>query len=218
VFLVAQLSEIHRFPAMLGPGNLPRREPDARIATVFPTPLTPRHPGIRCIPPRRIYRALERQAPWCDETTAASHCACGAGTGAGVGLGDALVVGATAQFKHAAQTGTFQCGSSTRLDLVSRRAQHVRDGTRLGRYEIHSVLGRGGMGEVWRARDTKLNRDIAIKMLPEPFARNAQRLARLEREAQWPASSNVLLITPDEGRVVVEGGVRIDEWSSLTTG
>jgi serine/threonine protein kinase len=94
----------------------------------------------------------------------------------------------------------------------------VRDGTRLGRYEIHSVLGRGGMGEVWRAGDTKLNRDIAIKMLPEPFARNAQRLARLEREAQWPASSNVLLITPDEGRVVVEGGVRIDEWSSLTTG
>jgi serine/threonine protein kinase len=66
----------------------------------------------------------------------------------------------------------------------------VREGTRLGRYEIRSVLGRGGMGEVWRARDTKLNRDIAIKMLPERFSQDAQRLVRLEREARLLASIN----------------------------
>jgi serine/threonine protein kinase len=64
----------------------------------------------------------------------------------------------------------------------------VRQGTRLGRYEILSSLGRGGMGEVWRARDTRLERDIAIKLLPEPFARDAQRLARLQREARLLAS------------------------------
>jgi serine/threonine-protein kinase len=64
----------------------------------------------------------------------------------------------------------------------------VRQGTRLGRYEILSALGRGGMGEVWRARDTRLDRDVAIKLLPEPLARDAQRLARLEREARLLAS------------------------------
>ncbi len=66
----------------------------------------------------------------------------------------------------------------------------MREGTRLGRYEIHSALGRGGMGEVWQARDTKLNRDVAIKMLPERFSQNAQRLVRLEREARLLASIN----------------------------
>ena len=56
-------------------------------------------------------------------------------------------------------------------------------GTRLGPYEIGSALGVGGMGEVYRARDTRLEREVAIKVLPEEFARDRERLARFEREA-----------------------------------
>jgi hypothetical protein len=51
-------------------------------------------------------------------------------------------------------------------------------GTRLGPYEILSALGAGGMGEVYRARDTKLNRHVAIKVLPDVFANDPERLAR----------------------------------------
>src|SRR5215471_13899069 len=63
-------------------------------------------------------------------------------------------------------------------------------GSRLGPYEILLPLGAGGMGEVYRARDTKLNRDVALKVLPEVFARNAERMARFRREAQVLASLN----------------------------
>src|SRR5262245_10642046 len=57
-------------------------------------------------------------------------------------------------------------------------------GTRLGPYEIVSPIGAGGMGEVYRARDPRLNRTIAIKILPEPLANDAERRLRFEREAQ----------------------------------
>ena len=63
-------------------------------------------------------------------------------------------------------------------------------GTRLGSYEIVSPLGAGGMGEVYRARDTKLNREVAIKALPELFAQDRERVARFEREAQLLAALN----------------------------
>ena len=63
-------------------------------------------------------------------------------------------------------------------------------GARLGPYEILSALGAGGMGEVYRARDTKLGRDIALKMLPEVFATDSERLARFQREATVLASLN----------------------------
>ena len=63
-------------------------------------------------------------------------------------------------------------------------------GTRLGPYEILAPLGAGGMGEVYRARDTKLGRDVAIKILPEAFAQDADRLARFEREAKVLAALN----------------------------
>ncbi len=63
-------------------------------------------------------------------------------------------------------------------------------GTRLGPYEILSAIGEGGMGEVYRARDTKLNRDVAIKVLPAAFANDPDRLARFSREAQTLASLN----------------------------
>ena len=60
--------------------------------------------------------------------------------------------------------------------------------TRIGPYEIVGAVGAGGMGEVYRAHDTKLNRDAAIKVLPETFARDADGVARLRREAQVLAS------------------------------
>jgi Tol biopolymer transport system component/predicted Ser/Thr protein kinase len=63
-------------------------------------------------------------------------------------------------------------------------------GTRLGPYEILAAIGAGGMGEVYRARDTKLNRDVAIKVLPELFALDPDRRARFTREAQTLASLN----------------------------
>ena len=63
-------------------------------------------------------------------------------------------------------------------------------GTRLGPYEIASAIGAGGMGEVYRARDTKLKRDVAIKVLPESYASDRDRLARSQREAEVLASLN----------------------------
>ena len=64
------------------------------------------------------------------------------------------------------------------------------EGAQVGPYRILSHLGAGGMGKVYRARDTKLGRDVAIKTLPSEFARNPERLARLRREAQTLASLN----------------------------
>lgn len=66
----------------------------------------------------------------------------------------------------------------------------IQPGSKLSHYEIVSALGKGGMGEVWRARDTKLGREVAIKTLPEEFARDADRLARFGREAKVLASLN----------------------------
>jgi serine/threonine protein kinase len=63
-------------------------------------------------------------------------------------------------------------------------------GTRLGVFTLIQEIGRGGMGEVYRARDTKLDRDVAIKVLPEAFAHDAERLARFLREAKTLASLN----------------------------
>ena len=61
-------------------------------------------------------------------------------------------------------------------------------GTRLGPYEVLAHIGSGGMGEVYRARDTKLQRGVAIKVLPESLATDRDRLARFEREAQLLAA------------------------------
>jgi Tol biopolymer transport system component len=63
-------------------------------------------------------------------------------------------------------------------------------GFRIGPYEVLAPLGAGGMGEVYRARDTKLNRDVAIKVLPKAFAQDAERMARFQREAQVLAALN----------------------------
>src|SRR6516164_4191285 len=60
----------------------------------------------------------------------------------------------------------------------------------IAHYRITAKLGEGGMGEVWRATDTKLSRDVAIKILPEAFAQDSDRMARFQREAQVLASLN----------------------------
>jgi eukaryotic-like serine/threonine-protein kinase len=70
----------------------------------------------------------------------------------------------------------------------------VAAGTRLGPYEILAPLGAGGMGEVYRARDARLKRDVALKVLPEALAGDAGRIARFQREAEVLASLNHLNI------------------------
>src|SRR2546428_4045852 len=66
----------------------------------------------------------------------------------------------------------------------------ISPGVRLGAYEILALIGAGGMGEVYRAKDTKLHRDVAIKVLPDLFAKDPERLARFEREAHVLAALN----------------------------
>src|SRR6516162_241025 len=66
----------------------------------------------------------------------------------------------------------------------------LEPGSRLGPYEIVALLGAGGMGEVYRARDTRLKREVALKVLPEAFARDPGRMARFQREAEVLASLN----------------------------
>src|SRR6202051_1287161 len=63
-------------------------------------------------------------------------------------------------------------------------------GTRLGSYEILAPLGAGGMGEVYRAKDTKLKREVALKVLSDAFARDPERMARFQREAEVLAALN----------------------------
>jgi len=66
----------------------------------------------------------------------------------------------------------------------------LQNGTRFGPYQVLERIGAGGMGEVWRAQDTTLKRDVAVKALPESFATDADRLARFRREAEILASLN----------------------------
>ena len=63
-------------------------------------------------------------------------------------------------------------------------------GSQLAHYRITAALGAGGMGEVWRATDEKLGREVALKVLPEEFAKDPNRMARFEREAKVLASLN----------------------------
>jgi serine/threonine protein kinase len=70
------------------------------------------------------------------------------------------------------------------------RWRNPADRRRIGVYHIQTLLGAGGMGEVYRAKDTKLNREVALKVLPNAFTRDPDRLARFKREAQVLASLN----------------------------
>ena len=66
----------------------------------------------------------------------------------------------------------------------------LASGNRLGTYQLVAPLGAGGMGEVWRARDSRLGREVAIKVLPESVAQDPDRLQRFEREARSVAALN----------------------------
>src|SRR5260370_4783322 len=95
-------------------------------------------------------------------------------------------------------------------------------GTRLGHYEILAPVGAGGMGEVYRARDTKLDRDVAIKVLPSALAQHPDRLARFEREAKVLAvlnHPNIAIIHGLEDRAIVmelvEGPTLADRLKSV---
>ncbi len=78
-------------------------------------------------------------------------------------------------------------------------AMALTSGTTLGPYSVTAKIGEGGMGQVWQATDTQLNRDVALKILPDAFASDPDRLARFKREAQILASlnhPNIAQITP----------------------
>ena len=83
----------------------------------------------------------------------------------------------------------------------------LTSGSRVGVYEILSALGAGGMGEVYRAHDSRLKRDVALKILPDSFADDPDRLARFEREAQVLASLNHPNVAHIHG-LEESGGVR----------
>jgi len=85
----------------------------------------------------------------------------------------------------------------------------LQTGTRIGCYEITSSIGAGGMGEVYRARDTKLNREIAIKVLPAKFAQDVEGVARFRREAQVLASLNHPNIASIYGLEEANGGLAL---------
>src|ERR1700674_3331814 len=86
------------------------------------------------------------------------------------------------------QTGTIRHALRLARIIASHLALVL--GARLGVYEVTAQIGEGGMGQVYRARDTKLNRDVALKLLPDAFASDPVRLARFTREAQTLASLN----------------------------
>ena len=76
----------------------------------------------------------------------------------------------------------------------------IAPGTRLGPYEVTAAIGAGGRGEVYRAHDTTLDRDLAIKVLPDAFASDPERLARFEREAKVLASLQVDQVAHGRGK------------------
>src|SRR3989442_12051433 len=84
----------------------------------------------------------------------------------------------------------------------------ISPGTRLGPYEIHALLGAGGMGEVYRARDSRLQRDVAVKVLPRALAQDQDRLRRFEREARAAGQLNHpnIMAVHDIGSTEPKGG------------
>src|SRR5438046_2772249 len=126
------------------------------------------------------HAALERDAPARAEFLAD---ACGADADLRREVETLLARAQTADGFLAAPIGAVAAGVICTEDRFAT-------GARLGAYEIVGALGAGGMGEVYRARDTKLGRDVAIKILPELFLTDQNRVARFQREAQLLAALN----------------------------
>src|SRR5262249_44021321 len=80
--------------------------------------------------------------------------------------------------------------TNVRCSIMPCEIMPLTIGSQLGSHEITALLGKGGMGEVYRARDLKLKREVAIKILPEEFSRDADRVSRFQREAEVLASLN----------------------------
>jgi serine/threonine protein kinase len=90
--------------------------------------------------------------------------------------------------RQSIQSRSILCNVLGRLKLRARMA--LTSGTKLGPYEIQTPLGASGMGEVYRARDTRLDRSVAIKILPAAFSSDADRLQRFQQEARFLSSLN----------------------------
>ena len=106
-----------------------------------------------------------------------------------LGVGKGISIAAAVDWKHCTvkQERSVSHGHSAHIIALLLA---LTAGTRLGVYEVVASIGEGGMGQVFRARDTKLDRDVAIKILPEAFAHDTDRLARFQREAKTLASLN----------------------------
>ena len=100
---------------------------------------------------------------------------------------DVDLFGSSDQGHHASAGGRLRVECP---DLRAHRLMALTAGTRLGHYDVTALLGEGGMGQVWQATDTQLNRQVALKILPDAFAADPDRLARFTREAQILASLN----------------------------
>src|SRR3989441_2865704 len=86
--------------------------------------------------------------------------------------------------QHDAESGFLESPAVAAVaDQIAEDAEHLPIGKQLGHYRIEALLGRGGMGEVYRARDTKLGREVAIKVLPAAFSADADRMHRFQQEA-----------------------------------
>ena len=108
-----------------------------------------------------------------------------------LGAGGMSACGRRAERVRESKRGSWRGGGAPRhFYLRTPSPMPLTTGTRLGPYEIVAPIGAGGMGEVYRAKDTNLNRDVALKILPESFAADADRVARFTREAQVLASLN----------------------------
>ena len=96
---------------------------------------------------------------------------------------------------------TSVIGSATDVTALigEGRMRRLVAGIRIGPHSVTAKIGEGGMGQVWQATDTQLNRDVALKILPDAFSSDPDRLARFKREAQILASlnhPNIVQITP----------------------
>jgi serine/threonine protein kinase len=104
-------------------------------------------------------------------------------------VGDPSVAAEVESLLKAASDGdSFLDGAA--LSSIAERPPTFKAGDTLGNFQIVSLLGRGGMGEVWRARDPRLKRDVAIKVLPAAVAQDPGRIARFEREARAASALN----------------------------
>src|SRR6266849_9861932 len=103
---------------------------------------------------------------------------------------DALRLEVESLLAHEKRAERFE--ESPALQAAKEQARPTRSlvGRQMGSYQVLSLLGGGGMGEVYRAKDTKLDREVAIKILLEAFAQDPERLARFEREAKVLAALN----------------------------